>query len=74
MNDEDQNELKDKFGLLTNSKRKRKGGSISNESTKAKQTKIEETPNEQEETSLKKVIDFPLELKNFFHSNMKGTK
>lgn len=66
MNDEDQNELKDKFGLLTNSKRKRKGGSISNESTKAKQTKIEETPNEQEETSLKKVIDFPLELKNFF--------
>ena len=72
MNDEDQNELKDKFGLITNSKRKRRGGSIKNESTEAKQAKIEETSNEQEEPNLKKVIDSL--LKFLFHSNIEGTK
>ncbi len=64
LNDEDQNELKDKFGTTTttNSKRKRKGGSINNASTQAKQAKVEdmssETQDEQEETRLKKVICF----------------
>ena len=67
MNDEDQNELKDKFGTTTaaaatNSKRKRKGRPINNESTKAKQAKVDDMPSEsqdeQEETRLKKVICF----------------
>ncbi|CAF1311166.1 unnamed protein product [Rotaria sp. Silwood1] len=58
LNDEDQVELKEKFGTSTSSKRKRKGEVMNNESTKAKQAKVEdtssETSNEQEETRLKK--------------------
>ncbi|CAF3938965.1 unnamed protein product [Rotaria sp. Silwood2] len=58
MNKEDQVELKEKFGTSTSSKRKRKGEATNNESTKAKQAKVEdatsETLHEQEETHLKK--------------------
>jgi len=57
LNNEDQIELKEKFGTSTNSKRKRKGEEMNNQSTKAKQSKVEnETLDEQEETRLKKVI------------------
>lgn len=57
MNNEDQIELKEKFGTSTNSKRKRKGEEMNDQSTKAKQSKVEnETLDEQEETRLKKVI------------------
>lgn len=60
LNEEDQKELQDKFGVLSKPNRKRKGGSMKSESTKAKQTKIDQTSNEQEEeqTNLKKVIHF----------------
>ncbi|CAF1030292.1 unnamed protein product [Rotaria sordida] len=58
LNNEDQVELKEKFGTSTSSKQKRKGVRINDESTKEKQAKIEdttlETLNEQEETRLKK--------------------
>jgi hypothetical protein len=52
LNNEDQIELKEKFGTSTNSKRKRKGEAMNNESTKAKQAKVEDITSE--ETRLKK--------------------
>jgi len=42
LNDDDQTELKDKFGTSNKSKRKRRGTKIDNQSTEAKQSKIEE--------------------------------
>ncbi len=52
LNNEDQIELNEKFGTSTNSKRKRKGGPMNNESTTAKQAKVEDMTSE--ETHLKK--------------------
>jgi hypothetical protein len=55
LNNEDKKELEEKFGSSTNSKRKRKGEQINDQSTKAKQAKIEDS-DEQEETHRKKVL------------------
>ncbi len=47
LNNEDQIELKEKFGTSTNSKRKRKGEAMNNASTKPKQAKVEDITSEE---------------------------